>query len=744
MKFNLFNLKYLSIVALFAVFSAAAEDLSPLINEVSNMPEGSWKQVNTNNYSDVWAPSALRPLYNSGNPDPSKIIGAWSGFAWDSNRGDLLLYGGGHANYSGNDVYRWRGSTLQWERASLPSETLLDANNNWTAIDGVSAAPASAHTYDNNIFLPISDKFLTFGGAAFNNGGLFLSATSSSTSRKTGPYLWDPSKANPMMVGGTTGSHVQRVSPYPEVLGGNMWQNRELWQTNSTYSYLPGSHTEGCTAYAEENGRDVVYVGARLGGGTATSLFKYTINDVSNPSLDTWVKVGGYWDTPQGQTACGYDPVKKAFVRVASNSRPFTFWDVNTPSETLNYEKRVYYTDADGSLTSALANSEITVNKCSLDYNHQTSKFMFWCGDGRVWSLTSPATLSENGWSVALEPLANSTVPGAVTTGTGILGKWKFIPNINAFIGLNDSNLGKIWVYKPIGWQMPVGGNIRPSVALTSPSNGSQVTVGDVVTLAATASDADGSIELVEFYDGSTLLHTDYLAPYEYSWTDAAVGNHVLQAKAYDNLGQASTSLNVALQVLPGSQGTVVLRDGLDGYAGTSDTYLSSYSKTSKYGGSTSLYIENTAYAPLIKFAIYQSEGGPVPNGAVIQSATLSVYKSSVYDLTIGLRKVLCNWSEAETSWNQCNNTTTWSVAGAGSEGADVSAQLSSVYTAWGAGWVNFDVTQSVNDWQTTNNYGWKLYRVSGDGANLKTFRSSEYSTDVTLRPKLEITYSAP
>lgn len=721
-----------------------AEDLSPLINAVANMQEGSWQQVNTNNYSDVWAPPALRPLYNGGNPDPSKIIGAWSGYAWDSTRGDIILYGGGHANYNGNDVYRWRGSTLQWERASLSSEVTQDINNNWVAIDGVSNAPASAHTYDNNIYLPIVDRFLTFGGAAFNNGGLFFSATSATTSRKTGPYMWDPSKANPMMVGGSTGSHVQRVSPYPEVLGGNMWQNRELWQTLASSPNLPGSHTEGCTAYAEENGRDVVYVGARLGGGTATSLFRYVINDVSNPALDTWTKVGGYWDTPQGQTACGYDATKKAFVRLGSNSRPFVYWDLNTPSETANYELRIYHNDIGGSLAAAISAGEIDIQKCGFDFNEQTQKFMMWCGDGRVWSLSSPPTLGQNGWDVQIEPLSTSTVPGVTSpNGTGILGKWKFIPNINAFIALNDANLGKVWVYKPIGWTMPAGENVRPSVALTSPTNAAQYVVGDTVSLTATASDVDGSIDRVEFYTGTTLLFTDYSAPYSYDWVDADIGNHTLQAKAYDNLGQSATSLNVGIQVLPGAQGTVTLQDGLDGYTGTRDTYLSSYSKTSKYGTSSVLYIESTAYAPILKFAIFQSEGGPIPDNAVIQSATLSVYKASVYDFTIGLRNVLCNWNELDTSWNQCNASAAWATPGAGLEGTDVSPQVTSVYTAWGAGWVNFDVLSSVNGWKTSPNNGWKMYRVSGDGANLKTFRSSEYSTDITLRPKLVITYSS-
>ena len=89
----------------------------------------------------------------------------------------LLSYGGGHANYSGNDVYRWRSSTLQWERAALPSEIRNDPVSGWQAIDGTDNAPSSAHTYDNNIFLPIVDRFLTWGGAAYTNGGPYYRVT---------------------------------------------------------------------------------------------------------------------------------------------------------------------------------------------------------------------------------------------------------------------------------------------------------------------------------------------------------------------------------------------------------------------------------------------------------------------------------------------------------------------------------------------------------------------------------------
>ena len=176
---------------------------SPLLPLVLQAPQNSWLKVNTNFFSDVWTSPDLEPLNNGATAPPSKIILAWSGFAWDSNRGDIVLYGGGHANYPGNDVYRWRSSTMQWQRASLPSEIYFDPVSGYQAIDGVDSAPSSAHTYDNNLFLPIADRFLTWGGAAYNNGGPYLrvSETVPTQTRQVGPYLFNPNKADGNKVG---------------------------------------------------------------------------------------------------------------------------------------------------------------------------------------------------------------------------------------------------------------------------------------------------------------------------------------------------------------------------------------------------------------------------------------------------------------------------------------------------------------------------------------------------------------
>jgi hypothetical protein len=56
---------------------------------------------------------------------------------------------------------------------------------------------------------------------------------------------------------------------------------------------------------------------------------------------------------------------------------------------------------------------------------------------------------------------------------------------------------------------------------------------GSSITISA--SDFDGSIVGVDFYDGSKLIGRDATAPYAVLWQGAAIGNHMLTAVAVDN-----------------------------------------------------------------------------------------------------------------------------------------------------------------------------------------------------------------
>jgi hypothetical protein len=91
--------------------------------------------------------------------------------------------------------------------------------------------------------------------------------------------------------------------------------------------------------------------------------------------------------------------------------------------------------------------------------------------------------------------------------------------------------------------------NQAPTVSLTAPANNATYTAPAAVNITATATDADGTISKVEFYNGTTLLATETASPYTYTWSSVAAGTYSLTAKAYDNLGAVITSGVVTITV---------------------------------------------------------------------------------------------------------------------------------------------------------------------------------------------------
>ncbi len=87
-----------------------------------------------------------------------------------------------------------------------------------------------------------------------------------------------------------------------------------------------------------------------------------------------------------------------------------------------------------------------------------------------------------------------------------------------------------------------VQGDSPPAVTFTQPTNGATFAAPATVNLAATASDADGTVTKVEFFNGATKLGEDTTAPYTFTWSGVAAGTYTLTARATDNLGATTTS----------------------------------------------------------------------------------------------------------------------------------------------------------------------------------------------------------
>jgi len=114
------------------------------------------------------------------------------------------------------------------------------------------------------------------------------------------------------------------------------------------------------------------------------------------------------------------------------------------------------------------------------------------------------------------------------------------IDNLGGFV---DSNAVTITVIP--------GANAAPTVSLTAPANGASYTAPASISLTANASDSDGSISQLAFYNGATLIGNGTLTggSYTLTWNNVAAGSYSLTAKATDNQGAVTTSAPVSISV---------------------------------------------------------------------------------------------------------------------------------------------------------------------------------------------------
>jgi hypothetical protein len=166
-------------------------------------------------------------------------------------------------------------------------------------------------------------------------------------------------------------------------------------------------------------------------------------------------------------------------------------------------------------------------------------------------------------WNIVRTPaeiLANKDVKIAAGT-TGLLGRYGF----DEATGTTAAGINAAGGAAPVGTlsgsPLPVWvnsksfvPNIAPTVSITAPATGSSVMFPAAINIAADASDSDGSIAKVEFFNGATKIGEDLTAPYNLAWTGVVVGGpYSLTAVATDNGGGTATSSAVTVSVTPNS-----------------------------------------------------------------------------------------------------------------------------------------------------------------------------------------------
>jgi len=98
------------------------------------------------------------------------VVDDWAGGTFDTARNRMLIWGGGHGGYAGNEVYALNINTLTITRLNEPSTSIRDGcTSGGTYSDGT---PVSRHSYNHLAYLPNQDAMFSWGGSQWQCGFL--------------------------------------------------------------------------------------------------------------------------------------------------------------------------------------------------------------------------------------------------------------------------------------------------------------------------------------------------------------------------------------------------------------------------------------------------------------------------------------------------------------------------------------------------------------------------------------------
>lgn len=144
---------------------------------VQSLPTGAWSPISLNTLSDVdpQRDPEANPRYPNnapwrGNSGQTGVIDAWNGGAFASGYGEsgsLIVWGGGHQDYYGNEIYAFDLKTLRWNRVTKPYAGTIS----YPYTDGIfpDGSPSPPHIYDQIEYFPPTNSLIVLRTMASNS-----------------------------------------------------------------------------------------------------------------------------------------------------------------------------------------------------------------------------------------------------------------------------------------------------------------------------------------------------------------------------------------------------------------------------------------------------------------------------------------------------------------------------------------------------------------------------------------------
>lgn len=378
-------MRSLLMLLLYGVITSARAASPSLADVAADLPPGHWREVPaTNRITQVFPPKANHPGW--GVVGPKAVIVTWSGGAIADDA--LYVTGGGHRDYGGNEMYRFRFSDLTWERLTDPSPYKPGCTKTCRTLDGT---PTSSHTYDGLAWLPEQRLVWLGSGSAYKSGnGIKQAYVFNPRERRWHPVEahysgWLYSDYDPLTRLLLVGSNKGTLSAYDPVTGS---------YSHTSYPSIPVGDRAG--ALDQSTRQFVMLAGPR---DKQWQLLAYDLSQV-------------VWDNPRSAIAKG---------------RAITS----------------YVLQPDGSRKAGAPHRMI---RMGIAYDTRRNRLTAWGGGPSVWTLDTTDWLWREYRTDRPHPSASDKRGRELTR--GVYGRWGYLPQYDVFFGFNDPD-GRPWIYRP-------------------------------------------------------------------------------------------------------------------------------------------------------------------------------------------------------------------------------------------------------------------------------------------------------
>lgn len=346
---------------------------------------GQWLELPAHNkIRDAFPRRQNHPAWGTLGPKASVI--AWNGGAVSHDA--LYVWGGGHKDYGGNEMYRFRLTDLTWERLTEPS-AYRDAHCKGICRT-IDNTPTATHSYDGIEWLPEQQLLWVGSGSGYRSGSAVKQA-----------FVFNPEN--------------NQWTAVRAALNG--WLHTDYDPVSQ--SLLVGSNTGQLSSYDP-----------------ATDTYRH-----SSPRG---------WST--GDSAAALDLHTRRFVVLAKASDPswnILYYDLSqvvwrNPNSRIptNNKARTFIRDANGTL---VPGNPPRMNRMGITYDPVEKKLLGWNGGPVVWTLDTQTWIWEKHRPTGPAPRAFDAHKKEYTR--GVYGRWRYLPDYDVFLGYNNPG-GNPWIYK--------------------------------------------------------------------------------------------------------------------------------------------------------------------------------------------------------------------------------------------------------------------------------------------------------